>query len=149
MHPYTCSAESETQMTTTVYTIGYSGRRPDEVRRIVKNLNAILFDIRFSPRSWLPQWAGSGVCSLVDGDYRHLKALGNANYKGGPVSIVDYEAGRAAIQITERPVILMCVCGDPAHCHRTVVAEMLRADGFTVVELNTGQPYKQARMFEE
>lgn len=128
-------------MTTTVYTIGYSGRKPEELKQIAKDLNATLLDIRFSPRSRLPQWAGSNVKSLVDGDYQHIKALGNANYKGdGPVEIVDYAAGRAAIRANQRPVILMCACGDPTHCHRTVVANMLREEGFTVTELNAAKP---------
>lgn len=126
-------------MTRQVYTIGYTGRKPEEVKRIVRDMDAVLFDIRFSPRSRIPQWAGSNVSALVGvGNYRHVKALGNANYKGdGPVELVNYPAGLAAILASTRPVILMCACGNPATCHRTVVAHMLAADGLEVVEISS------------
>lgn len=126
-------------MTRQVYTIGYSGRKPEEIKRIVRDMDAVLFDIRFSPRSRIPQWAGSNVSALVGaGSYRHLEALGNSNYKGdGPVEIVNYSAGLAAILASDRPVILMCACTDPTTCHRTVVAHMLAADGLEVVEIGS------------
>lgn len=128
-------------MTNRVYTIGYSGMHPDELKSLAETLKADLFDIRFSPRSRDPRWAGSNVRALVNGAYQHVKALGNANYKSdGPVEIVDYESGKAAIQSNERPVILMCACKDPTHCHRTVVGKMLEADGFRVSEIQESAP---------
>jgi len=66
--------------------------------------------------------------------YVHLGAFGNRNYQGGPVDIVDYEAGRAALEALERPALLMCMCRDPAACHRSVIMERLRAEGFSVGE---------------
>ena len=67
--------------------------------------------------------------------YHHIKALGNRNYKGGPISIVDYEAGKAAIERSGRPVILTCVCRDYTTCHRRAVAERLREEGLEVEEV--------------
>jgi len=124
-------------MTNQVYTIGYSGRKPEEVKQIACDLGAVLFDIRFSPRSRIPQWAGSNVKALVGaGNYLHMKALGNANYKvDGPIAILDYNAGRLAIEQSTRPVILMCACTHYATCHRATVANMLQSDGFTVEEI--------------
>jgi hypothetical protein len=60
--------------------------------------------------------------------------LGNRNYKGGPIEIVNLEAGVAEIRAAERPVLLLCVCSDPRICHRTFVADHLRALGFVVEE---------------
>ena len=119
-----------------VYTIGYSGRNIDGVKAIVEDLDAVLFDIRFSPFSGNPAWEGRNLSSVFGFRYFHVKALGNANYKGdGPISILDYNAGRRAIEKSARPVILMCACGHYATCHRATVAGMLKADGFTVEEI--------------
>lgn len=126
-------------MTKTVYTVGYSGRKPEDLKQFVIDLDAVLLDIRFSPVSRIPHWNKMAVADTVGGAYQHVKALGNVNYKGGPVQIVDYQRGKAIIEASECPVILMCACGDPTHCHRTVVAEMLRKDGYTVTELNTAK----------
>ena len=119
-----------------VYTIGYSGRSTEDMKAIIEDLDASLFDIRFSPFSRNPAWAGRNLRSVFGFRYFHVKNLGNANYKGdGPISILDYNAGRLAIEKSARPVILMCACGHYATCHRATVARMLQADGFTVEEI--------------
>ena len=108
-----------------VYTMGYSGRKLDDVQRIVQELEAVLFDIRFSPRSRSPVWNGANLRRVLGARYQHIKAHGNRNYKGGAISVVDYEAGKAAIARSGRPEILMCVCRDCATCHRRTVADRL------------------------
>lgn len=119
-----------------VYTIGYSGRSVEDVKAIVEDLDAVLFDIRFSPFSRNPDWTGQRLRSAFGFRYFHVKTLGNANYKSdGPISILDYNAGRLAIEKSTRPVVLMCACAHYATCHRATVATMLRADGFTVEEI--------------
>lgn len=121
-------------MTQRVYTIGYGGRKPSEIKQIAEALDAIVFDIRFSPRSRNPQWAGKNVKALLGDRYHHVREFGNRNYKGGAIELVDFDAGRGLIEDSSRPVILMCVCKDPACCHRTTIAEQLRAEGFEVEE---------------
>jgi hypothetical protein len=56
-----------------------------------------------------------------------LPALGNRNYKGGPVEIVDLEAGLAQVadRLVSQPVILLCVCAEVERCHRRLVAEAI------------------------
>jgi uncharacterized protein (DUF488 family) len=72
----------------------------------------------------------------------HVKALGNMNYRLlSPVKILDYEAGRVQIAASALPVVLMCVCQAPTHCHRTIVADLLRRDGFTVEEIAPTKPH--------
>jgi uncharacterized protein (DUF488 family) len=122
-------------MTQQVYTIGYGGRTPAEIEQLAQDLDATVFDIRFSPRSRDPRWSRKQLGELLDSRYRHVRELGNVNYKGGPIELVDFDAGRELIEQSDRPVILMCVCRDPRICHRTVVAHRLREAGLSVTEI--------------
>lgn len=121
-------------MTRQAYGIGYSGRTMDELERIVQALDAVLVDIRFAPYSRNPAFRKASLQAALGSRYVHLGAFGNRNYQGGPVDIVDYEAGRAALEALERPALLMCMCRDPAACHRSVIMERLRAESFSVGE---------------
>lgn len=126
--------------TTKVYTLGYSGRKPEEIKKIVNDLDAILVDIRFSPRSRVPRWAKKNLIALVGGShYHHLKAFGNENYKsGGPIKFVDFEAGQAFIEKVERPaVILMCGCKNYHTCHRAEAAQRLEEIGYEIEEIGS------------
>ena len=124
-------------MTEKVYTIGYSGRKPHEISAILDALGADLFDIRFSPRSRHPYWRQENIAKSVGvARYSHCKALGNKNYKGGPVEFVNFELAVKVIRKHPRPVVLMCGCKDPAHCHRTHAAQQLAPLGFEVQEVS-------------
>ena len=46
---------------------------------------------------------------------------------------------RSFLQITD-DVILLCVCKDPAVCHRTLLGEKLREMGYTVKEIDLKFP---------
>ena len=76
-----------------LYTFGYSGRTPHELQTLAEQLNAVVADIRFSSRSRIPDWAAARLRKHLGERYQHLPALGNRNYKGGPVEFVDLEAG--------------------------------------------------------
>jgi len=123
-----------------VFTLGYTGRSPEEVVQLLESKGAVLFDIRFSANSRNFRFNKGYLTSLLKERYQHVKQLGNVNYKGGPIEIEDYQAGRAMIAASPSPVILMCVCKDPRECHRTAVAARLRADGFTVQEIGMEAP---------
>jgi uncharacterized protein (DUF488 family) len=112
-----------------LYTFGYSGKQPDELLALAEQLDAIVVDIRFSPRSRVPQWSGGRLARLLGDRYCHLPALGNRNYKGGPIELVDLETGIAQVAdlLAHQPVILLCVCGDVQHCHRRLAAEAIAA----------------------
>jgi uncharacterized protein (DUF488 family) len=136
-------------MTQKIYTLGYSGRTPAALKAIIDNLDAMLFDIRFSPRSRDPRWARKNIEALLGPDrYRHVKALGNVNYKGGPIEFVDFAAGLELIKQSPRPVVLLCVCKDPAICHRTVAATRLRELGFTVTEVGQAKADPPAQIIQ-
>ena len=122
-----------------VYTFGYGGRNLADLLHLVWQLDAVVFDVRYSPRSRNPQWGRDRLKTALNQRYRHVREFGNVNYKGGPIHIVDYEAGKQRIADSDRDVILMCVCKDPGICHRTTIARKLREDGFEVEEI--GSPF--------
>ncbi len=60
---------------------------------------------------------------------------GNLNYKsGGDIELKDYDAGRQLLADEPRSVVIMCLCKNPATCHRSTIAAMLQADGYEVSE---------------
>lgn len=123
-------------MTKLVYLIGYTGSPPARIEQLVTELDATLVDIRFQPRSHNPVWNRHALAQRLGERYVHCGALGNADYQQGGMRIADFDAGLAVIEASPRPVILMCACAAPEHCHRTVVGERLADLGFEVVELN-------------
>ena len=128
-------------MTRIVYLTGYSTRTPSDIQHLGEQLNANVFDIRFSPRSRIPHWSGLALQALLQDRYRHIPALGNRNYKNGqPFDIVSYLEGKKQIEQSDRPVILLCACAPHNHaqCHRTFIGNQLRAEGFQVQELPPG-----------
>lgn len=120
-----------------LYTFGYSGQQPEKLLALAEQLDAIPYgirsvivaDVRFSPRSRVPHWNGGRLAKLLGDRYHHLPALGNRNYKGGPVEIVDLEAGLAQVAdvLAHQPIILLCVCAEVERCHRRLVAEAISA----------------------
>lgn len=120
-------------MTNQIYTTGYGRRQPSELAELLDQLGAVLVDIRFNPYG-RPGFKGWELGRHFAGRYIHLKALGNADYKTGGMRIADYASGRDSLAKLDRPALLLCACASPDGCHRTVVAGMLSADGFTVAE---------------
>ncbi|MGE3537157.1 MAG: DUF488 family protein [Candidatus Tectimicrobiota bacterium] len=141
-----------------LYTLGYSGWLPAALLAVAQEHNAVVCDIRFTPLSRHPQWRQGQLATLLGARYQHIQALGNRNYKnGGPIALVDYEAGKeaiAALLATGQAVILLCACAEVATCHRRLAAEQLAADfGLSVTHLlhpsrQPGQE-RQASLWED
>ena len=118
-------------MNTTIYTLGYIGRKLESVDALLVRLDALLVDVRMVPRSRVLTW-NSGHLRRHFGDrYEWIKELGNRNYKdsAAQIEILDFPAGeqrlREIIITTGKPIILMCGCVDVNHCHRKLLAEWL------------------------
>ena len=118
-------------MNTTIYTLGYIGRKIEDVDAIRARFGATIADVRMVPRSRTQAW-NSGVLRRYFGDrYIWLKEFGNRNYKGtrDQIEIADFPTGeqrlRELITTTAKPIILMCGCPDVNHCHRKLLAEWL------------------------
>lgn len=111
----------------TIYTTGYlAGWTPEALTAAVAEKGAVLCDIRFMPQSRVPGWNRVQLERLMGARYRHLKELGNRNYKGGEISLMDLAEGLQKVDaLFDRfdNVILMCACRDRQRCHRRLVAD--------------------------
>lgn len=125
-------------MTTEIYTIGYGHSQPARIAAFLDQFGAILVDIRLNPYG-KPGWKGWELKRTFGERYIQVRNLGNAEYKTGGMRILDYEAGRQVLAALDRPALLLCACHSPDGCHRTVVGDMLRGDGFNVTELNQAE----------
>jgi uncharacterized protein (DUF488 family) len=108
------------------------------LKETAERLEALGADIRFSPRSRDPRWAGIKVAQVLGDAYLHLKELGNQNYQGGPIDFVDLDQGVAAGQklLETQSVSLLCACWNVEICHRKPAAEeTARRLGCQVVHL--------------
>lgn len=121
-----------------IYLAGYTGHKPDALARRAQALDAVVVDIRFAPRSRVPHWNKAPLERLLGDRYRWVHAFGNANYKGGPISLVDPDRGADIVsRMADRQnVILLCACAETQYCHREEVGELMRRAGHQVAELD-------------
>jgi uncharacterized protein (DUF488 family) len=125
----------------TIYTIGYTGWKPEQILSTLERLDATLLDIRYKPRSRVPQWNKGPLERTLGTRYLHVPELGNVNYKGSveDILIADLPGGTEVLRRfhqENRNVVLMCVCEDVSTCHRKVVAEaMAKSLGVAVCHL--------------
>lgn len=108
-------------MSHAIYTVGYSaGWTPASLKAELKRLNAQLLDIRYSPRSRSPEWNRGALERYLGPEYRHIPALGNRNYRGGPIELADPERALPLVaqMLSKQPVVMLCVCYDADACHR-------------------------------
>jgi activating signal cointegrator 1 len=113
----------------TIFTYGYQGSTPEQLLGTIKELDAVLVDIRYSPWSPNPRWRKPALQVLVGADrYLWIQDLGNVNYKsGGPIRLLWPEAGVEYVRpiLGRRPIVLLCACRDWETCHRRDAAEYL------------------------
>lgn len=122
-----------------VYTVGYAHWTANALQKRVQELNALLLDIRYAPRSRRSEWSGEALTERFGDGYVPFRYWGNENYNnGGPIKISPrrFQDGLIILRaLPDRPVVLMCGCADYRTCHRRVVAERLQAEGYEVEEL--------------
>ena len=136
----------------TLYTFGYRGRRIEDLDADVERLRACVVDVRYSPFGRDHTWTRPGLQARYGPRYVWIREFGNKNYRGGPIELLDEERGArrlGAVIADGTPAILLCACATPAECHRTVIAEKLRAElGWEIVHLTKGRGPRQRGMFE-
>ena len=111
--------------TLTVFTLGYSGWKPEEVLRIAEQFDVIVADVRYRPFSRDAQWLKPSLQKLLGDRYVHIAGFGNKNYKSdGPTILADPDTGMRVAEalMKVRPLILMCACFSYRTCHRSDVA---------------------------
>jgi uncharacterized protein (DUF488 family) len=109
----------------TVFLAGYSGREPDWLLSAALRLDAVVFDVRYSPRSRRPQWSGTNLAVLLGERYVHVRGFGNEAYRTADIRLHDPERGLALFDQETRPVVLLCVCANSATCHRMTAASFI------------------------
>lgn len=123
-----------------IYLAGYTGRKPEQLKQLSDALNAAVVDIRLSPRSRVAYWEKSALQTLLGTRYIWVKELGNVNYKGGPIQILDIGNGmdRAVGYCTYQKgnMICLCACKEGHSCHRFVVGKGFADLGFEVQEVD-------------
>ncbi len=126
----------------TLYTMGYTGRTPEEIAQTAIGAKATVVDIRLSPRSRVYQWQGATLRSFLEARgvaYVHIPDLGNLNYRtSGKVDLKDPENGAEALfrLLNSGNCIILCVCKELAGCHRDDVAQLMNRDyGISVQHL--------------
>ena len=141
----------------TIYTLGYSGWKIEDVEAVLNRLDAILVDVRMVPRSrWAQAWNASALHSRLGNRYVWLKQFGNRNYKGtvDQIEIADFPAGEKRLReltATGKAVVLLCGCRDVEVCHRKVLAQWLakawKAEVVHLTHLDNGNSGGQAKLF--
>lgn len=129
---------------TTIYTVGYAHWSALGLQTRIEAMDAMLFDIRYSPYSRRADFNGDALEARFGDRYYHLMSWGNDRYRvGPPIRIHNFQSGLAIVRDVMRrrpghPVVLLCGCADYEMCHRAVIADLLRAVGYTVEELLSG-----------
>lgn len=118
------------QRKNTIYTIAYGGRYYDAALQQVANLAqyGIIIDTRHVPHTKLVGFDQADLQREYGLHYIHISALGNLNYKGGPIELVDEESGLQQLEdwLARFPILLLCGCTDVTTCHRRYIANQLR-----------------------
>ena len=77
-----CGCKAQRMRMSQILTLGYSGWKPERLRELVAQHNAVLWDIRYSPWSRAPQWRRDALRALLGAAYVLVPALGNRELSG-------------------------------------------------------------------
>ena len=144
-------------MTRPLFTIGYEGKTVEELLdRLQESGVALLIDVRAVAASRRPGFSKTALAGALKDrgiDYLHLRPLGTpkagreAARKGRIAEMraifdeqlatpeAELALAQAEAAASERPSALLCFEADAAHCHRTIVAERMAAEGFEILDL--------------
>lgn len=142
-----------------LFTIGYEATTVDSLVATLKAAGVErLVDVRALPLSRRPGFSKTplaGALGQAGIEYRHLRALGTPKRGRDAAKKGDVETLRAVYDeqlekpeaiaeaailrdlAAEKPTALLCFERDPAHCHRTLLAEA-ELSGFDRVDLTPG-----------
>jgi hypothetical protein len=125
-------------MNTTIYTLGYIGRKLESVEVLLARFGAILVDVRMVPRSRTQVW-NSGVLRRHFGEQRYvwLKEFGNPTAQPAAISTVDAHGGRVFVNTT--PVSLKFAT--------TMLASPTRTPPFAMARSSPHNKYKTTLSF--
>jgi hypothetical protein len=115
-----------------VYPLGYSAAGTEQrIADLMDDPAMLLIDTRLKPYSWREGWRKEALQKKWGERYRCAgHVLGNRNYQGGPIDIVNLPVGIRGLQMyldEGHDLILLCECQLFASCHRKVIVEKLQA----------------------
>ena len=126
-------------------TIGYRGRSFSGLAELLGEHGVgVLIDIRYAAETRQKTFAKSTLSKRLPAEagiaYVHCGALGNRNYRSGPIKIVDLEAGAEEVErlvAEHETAAIMCACRSVEGCHREAVAGALaeRNPGWQIVHI--------------
>lgn len=130
----------------TLFTFGYQSSKPEYLLRYVRGIQAVLVDIRYSPRSKMPEWGQQSLVQLVgEAFYQPLRDLGNLNFAStGAINLANPDRGTALLAelLEQRPAIILCACWSWEACHRKTVADLMARQYGARVEHLPANPEK-------
>lgn len=106
-----------------LFDLGYNDLKHNtELLQVARHFGARVIDVRFVPNTRNPEFSGKTLKAVFADLYVHVPELGNANYKGSTIKIVDLDKGVATVAdlLLANPVIVMCCCWKRNDCHRLV-----------------------------
>ena len=113
-----------------IYTLGYNNFSFFEFRDKIKELDALIIDVRYNPSSYNPFWNKKYLQESFHTSYIHVPELGNKNYAhpDKEFDIVDIEAGSRVVREyldLGMNCLLLCACEDFEKCHRYIIAQYI------------------------
>lgn len=121
-----------------IFTAGYGGHPARSLILAAREMDALVLDIRHTPRSKAPGYDQKELKSTLDSRYFHVPDLGNLNYaNGGAIKLANAKRGIPWVLrlAALHSVILLCGCGQFESCHRAVVSQRLAGLGIKTQEL--------------
>jgi uncharacterized protein (DUF488 family) len=116
--------------TPNIFTVGYRGLTPSELVGLVRQLRAVLIDVRSVASGRVKRgFAKADLKKLLGGRYEHRPELGGRG--SGPT-----EETLDRLAAEKRRVVLMCACDRPGDCHRHgLIALPLASRGVEVLHV--------------
>ena len=120
------------------YTTGSAGKDFTLLPKLLDYLDAILIDIRFAPINGKEiHWRKDYLKLLLKKRYRHVPHLGNRPSKNSASSsIQNLSLGVKIIVEMKANILLMCECPSIEECHRLIISQSLRKQGFETEEIS-------------
>jgi uncharacterized protein (DUF488 family) len=133
-----------------IFTTGYTGKDVNDLKPLLKVLDAMLIDIRFAPYSQVMHWRKVYLKALLGEKYRHMPNLGNRTYKEEKISIQNLNLGIETVINLPFNLVLMCACENKEKCHRRLIVEELARREIETEEILTWKtidPSVQSNLF--
>jgi len=127
-----------------IYTTGFAGKDFTLLPALLDFLDADLIDIRFAPMNSKPiQWRKDYLRMLLKDRYRHIPHLGNRlSRESGKPSIQNLSLGIKIITELKANLLLMCECPAQEECHRAIISQSLKKQGFDTQEISDWKSLK-------